>query len=122
VQAARKTLETSMANTTGRKFGGRKKGTPNKSTFEIRTLAQEYGPEAIRRLVSLMRQSDDRKLQFAAARELLYRGYGPPQEPEDSEPSFDFHLEINFVDPNPAAQGTAPTIRPSSQLWLENKV
>lgn len=27
-----------MANTTGKKFGGRKKGTPNKSTEEIREL------------------------------------------------------------------------------------
>ena len=69
-----------MANTTGMKFGGRKKGTPNKSTSEIRTLAQEYGPEAIRRLVSLMRQSDDRKVQLAAAKELLDRGYGRPTE------------------------------------------
>lgn len=30
-----------MANTTGRKFGGRKKGTPNKQTKEIRDLFQE---------------------------------------------------------------------------------
>ena len=34
------------------------------------TVRRQFG-----RLVSLMRQSDDRKLQFAAARELLYRGY-----------------------------------------------
>jgi hypothetical protein len=107
------------------KFGGRKKGTPNKSTSEIRTLAQEYGPEAIRRLVSLMRQSDDRKLQFAAARELLYRGYGPPKEPEDSSQNVgDFNLNVNFMDPadDPAAQVTAPTIRPSGELRLGNKV
>jgi hypothetical protein len=78
-----------MANTTGKKFGGRKKGTPNKTTSEIRALAQEYGPEAIRRLVSLMRQSDDRKVQFAAVREILNRGYGPPQEVVES-PGDDF--------------------------------
>lgn len=110
-----------MANTTGMKFGGRKKGTPNKSTSEIRTLAQEYGPEAIRRLVSLMRQSDDRKLQFAAARELLYRGYGPPKEPEDSQEVGDFHLNVRFRDPADA-QVTAPAIRPSGELRLGNKV
>ena len=73
-----------MANTTGKKFGGRKKGTPNKSTSEIRALAQEYGPEAIRRLVSLMRQRDDRKLQLTAAKELLDRGYGPSKEVVES--------------------------------------
>jgi hypothetical protein len=114
-----------MANTTGRKFGGRKKGTPNKSTSEIRTLAQEYGPEAIRKLVSLMRQSDDRKLQFASARELLYRGYGPPKEPEDSgQEAGHVNLSVHFRDPedDPAAQMTAPTIRPSGELRLGNKV
>ena len=114
-----------MANTTGMKFGRRKKGTPNKSTSEIRTLAQEYGPEAIRRLVSLMRQSDDRKLQFAAARELLYRAYGPPKEPEDSsQENLHFNLNVRFRDPadDPAAQVTAPAIRPSGELRLGNKV
>jgi len=73
-----------MANTTGKKFGGRKMGTPNKSTSEIRALAQEYGPEAIRRLVSLMRQRDDHKVQLAAAKELLDRGYGRPMEVVES--------------------------------------
>ncbi|QMU64599.1 MAG: hypothetical protein GKR88_10075 [Flavobacteriaceae bacterium] len=29
-----------MANTTGKKFGGRKKGTPNKTTKEIRNAFQ----------------------------------------------------------------------------------
>jgi hypothetical protein len=114
-----------MANTTGMKLGGRKKGTPNKSTSEIRTLAQEYGPEAIRRLVSLMRQSDDRKLQFAAARELLYRGYGPPKEPEDSSQEVGpLNLNIRFRDPADvlAAPVTAPAIRPSGELRLGNKV
>lgn len=30
-----------MANTTGKKFGGRKKGTPNKSTVKIKTAVME---------------------------------------------------------------------------------
>jgi hypothetical protein len=63
---------------------------PSKSTSEIRALAQEYGPEAIRKLVSLMRQTDDRKLQLTAVREILYRGYGPPKEPEESSQELDF--------------------------------
>jgi len=114
-----------MANTTGKKFGGRQKGMPNKSTSDIRALAQEYGPEAIRRLVSLMRQADDRKLQFAAAKELLYRGYGPPKEPEDSsQENLHFNLDVRFRDPadDPAAQVTAPAIRPTGELQLGNKM
>ena len=31
-----------MANTTGNKFGGRTKGTPNKLTKELRELLKEY--------------------------------------------------------------------------------
>jgi hypothetical protein len=96
-----------MVNTTGMKFGGRQKGTPNKSTAEIRTLAQEYGAEAIRRLVSLMRQRDDPKLQLAAAKELLYRGYGPPREPEESDQPVDFHLTYASGTPR-----TGPRVTP----------
>jgi hypothetical protein len=65
-----------MPNLTGLKFGGRQKGTPNKSTAEIRTLARQYGPEAIATLVRLMRQRDDLKVRLAAAKELLDRAYG----------------------------------------------
>jgi hypothetical protein len=113
-----------MANTTGMKFGGRKKGVPNKSTSEIRALAQEYGPEAIHILVNLMRQSDDPKLQLAAAREILYRGYGPPKEPEESSQGPDFNVDVHFIDPadDPTAQVTAPAIRPNGELRLGNKV
>ena len=37
---------------------GRRKGTPNKATTEIKMLAREYGPEAILKLVKLMRGQD----------------------------------------------------------------
>src|SRR5437764_11917568 len=37
----------------GKKSGGRKKGTPNKATAEIRSVAQKYGAAAIRRLAEL---------------------------------------------------------------------
>jgi hypothetical protein len=43
---------------------------------EVRALARQYGPEAIAKLVTLMRGSDDERVQLAAARELLNRGYG----------------------------------------------
>jgi hypothetical protein len=34
----------------GRKTGGRRRGTPNRITVDIRTAAQVYGPAAIERL------------------------------------------------------------------------
>lgn len=39
-----------MANTTGKKFGGRKKGTPNKTTEEIRERFQALISENLERL------------------------------------------------------------------------
>lgn len=43
-----------MANTTGKKFGGRKKGTPNKSTKELRLLAQELDADPVEFLLRVM--------------------------------------------------------------------
>jgi hypothetical protein len=39
-----------MANTTGQKFGGRSKGTPNKTTSEIREIYKELLENNIERL------------------------------------------------------------------------
>ncbi len=41
-----------MANTTGKKFGGRVKGTPNKTTLEIKNLMQSFISENIEKLQS----------------------------------------------------------------------
>jgi hypothetical protein len=64
--------------TPGRRFGGRAKGTPNKLSAEIRTVARQYSAEAIAKLVHLMRNSRSEKIQIAAADLLLDRGYGRP--------------------------------------------
>jgi hypothetical protein len=68
-----------MRNTCGLKRGGspgRPKGIPNKASAEIRALAQEYTPEAIRILVKIMRSSPHPQARVAAIRELLDRGHG----------------------------------------------
>jgi hypothetical protein len=70
-----------FARKKGERFGGRKKGTPNKSTAEIRALAQEYGPAAIKKLAHLMDNAESESTQQQAAKDLLERGYGkPPQD------------------------------------------
>jgi hypothetical protein len=64
-------------NSGGRREGsGRKKGTPNKATADIKALAQQYGPQAIETLATLMQSADSAQAQIAAAKELLDRGYG----------------------------------------------
>ena len=57
------------------KTGGRQKGTPNQATADIKAVAQEHGPAAIKKLVKLMGSKDER-IQHAACKELLDRGYG----------------------------------------------
>lgn len=45
---------------------------------EVKKLARSYGPEAVEKLVYLMRYSPDDRTQKAAADSLLDRGYGRP--------------------------------------------
>jgi hypothetical protein len=60
---------------------GRKKGTPNKVTAEIKGLAQKYGPEAIAELARLATKAESEAARVAAIKELLDRGYGRAVQP-----------------------------------------
>lgn len=70
----------------GKKYGGRKKGTPNKVTATIKDLATPHGPEAIRVLCEIMMDEDAGKsYRIAASKEILDRAYGKaPQHIEQS--------------------------------------
>lgn len=65
----------------GERRGGRQKGSLNKSTLEIRAMAQAYGPAALRVAARLMRKAENEATQLAAAKELLERGYGKSMQP-----------------------------------------
>jgi len=67
----------------GRKTGGRKAGTPNRATAEIRQVAMLHGPAAIKRLAVLMRGPGP--VAVAACRELLDRAYGRSPQPIDGD-------------------------------------
>jgi len=60
----------------GHKTGGRRKGTPNKATADVKALAGQYGPEAIDTLVELMRNGQNEQTRRAACSDLLDRAYG----------------------------------------------
>ena len=47
-----------MANTTGKKFGGRQKGTPNKLTKELRSVLKDVLYEEIDRLPERLNELD----------------------------------------------------------------
>lgn len=62
------------------KTGGRAKGVRNKNTFEIKEAARLHGPEAIKKLLFLMRHGENETVQLAAANGLLDRGFGRPAQ------------------------------------------
>ena len=63
-----------MAN--GTKTGGRQKGTLNKATAEVRALAQEYGPDALKELHRLSQDATSEAARVSACNAILERAYG----------------------------------------------
>lgn len=62
---------------------GRKKGSPNKATADIKAAAQEYTEDALRVLASIMTKSESDAARVAAANSILDRGYGKPKQSVD---------------------------------------
>ena len=60
----------------GVKYGGRKAGTANLATREIKALAQNYTCNALETLANIMLNSDSDAARVSAAKELLDRGHG----------------------------------------------
>jgi hypothetical protein len=60
----------------GSKTGGRQKGTPNKATVEVRSLAQDYGPDALKELHRLSREAESEAARVSACNAILERAYG----------------------------------------------
>ena len=61
------------------KTGGRRRGTPNKVTGEIRAVLQRHGEELVRALLALCK-SDDERVRLSAIQAALDRGYGKPAQ------------------------------------------
>ena len=60
----------------GERRGGRKAGTPNKATAEIKVLAAQHAPAIIKELVRLATKAKNEATRVAAGRELLDRAFG----------------------------------------------
>lgn len=73
----------------GERRGGRKAGTPNHATVEIKDLARQHGPTVIAELVRLAAQAQSESARVAAAGMILDRAYGKsapsPEEREDTK-------------------------------------
>ncbi len=80
----------------GSKTGGRRKGTPNRVTAEIREYAQQYTVEALEGLAQIARTSTSDAARVAAWNALLDRGHGKPIQGVDLG-IFDGKLTIEVV-------------------------
>ncbi len=61
------------------KTGGRRRGTPNKATGEIKVALQRHGTELVEALLALTR-SDDERVRLGAITAALDRGWGKPAQ------------------------------------------
>ena len=91
-----------MAGTGGKRVGaGRKKGSVNKATANVKALAQKHAPEAIKKLNELKTGKDvPAATQRAAANDILDRAYGKPTQAitdPDGGKLFPEKIEVVFV-------------------------
>ncbi len=63
-----------------RKTGGRRKGTPNKTTAELRGAAQQYTLAALEGPAQIARTSESDAAKVAAWKAILDRGHGRPAQ------------------------------------------
>ena len=64
----------------GKKTGGRQRGTPNKSTSDLREAAQQFTADALQTLVDVMKDDGQpAAARISAATAILDRGHGKPQ-------------------------------------------
>jgi hypothetical protein len=60
------------------KLGGRKKGTLNKVTADVKLAAQAYTAEALKTLADIMHNGQSEQARVAASNSLLDRAWGKP--------------------------------------------
>lgn len=69
----------------GERRGGRTKGTLNKATLDVRSIARGYAPAVIERLGWLASNAESESSQIAASKEILDRAYGKSPQPMDGD-------------------------------------
>lgn len=92
----------------GERRGGRKPGVPNKATAEIKEIARQYGPKAIKELAKLAGldpagkgKAESEQARIGALNAILDRGYGKAAqtvagEGGEGEPTIKHVVEVLF--------------------------
>jgi len=78
--------------------GGRQKGTPNKVTSDVKALAQQYAPAALKELGRLCTEAGDEKARVSAIKEILDRAYGKSPQAITGEGGGPVQIVINGVE------------------------
>ena len=65
---------------TGKKTGGRQKGTPNKATADVKELAGRYSDKAMEMLAAIATEGESEAARVSACKEILDRAYGKAQQ------------------------------------------
>ena len=79
------------------KRGGRVKGSKNKVTTAIRDMAQPYGARAIRKLVGLLKSTNE-AIVLQASKELIDRGYGKAHQSASQTVDTTIRLEVTDME------------------------
>lgn len=72
-----------------REGSGRKAGVPNKATAEIKTVAQQYGEAAVKKLAEMaglvegVKAAESEQARVSAIKEIMDRGYGKAHQSID---------------------------------------
>ncbi len=100
------------------RIGGRKKGTPNKVTADVRAAASHHGEAAINKLVHLMNHAESEQVQVLACKEILDRAYGKASQAITGEYGVGpMKLQIQWLDTNNSTNRCLPsTSHPSLRL------
>jgi len=96
-----------MAGKQGRSGGkrpgsGRKAGTPNKTTADLKKLTLKYVPKAVAKLEWLIDNGETHQVQAMACREIIDRAHGKPSQVlagDADNPLIPENINIRFVRP-----------------------
>jgi hypothetical protein len=80
---------------------GRPKGAVTKATADIRALASQYGPAALKELARLAEHAESEAARVSAIKELLDRGYGRSPQPITGHEGGAIVHEIHIVGVEP---------------------
>lgn len=85
----------------GKKTGGRRAGTPNKATADVKAAASKYSEEALGLLIDIARSSDSDAARVSAIKELLDRAHGKATQaisgPDGG--AIPVNIKVTFVTP-----------------------